>query len=304
MAAAPLSARADPAVADQAADLFRQGREAMKGGNYGGACALFEASHRVDPAPGTLLNVAFCSEKLGRLRRAAEALESFLATTDAADERRTRAAALLADVTERTPRVSIRLPTWVARDAQVLVDGDSIAPEQWKAAVRLDPGRHVIEVRVPRSADQRRTLEVKERDRLVETFEFPRTSEPKRDSNPRTRTRMPARNDLPAAFYVSLGVGVGGLVTAAGSSAIVLLEESTVEKECDGPDNKQCSPAGIEAGERGKRFLTVQAVSLPIGVAGMALAGYLWFSAKRDASAKVGIAVAPTHTMLSTSVTF
>ena len=280
----------------------------MKGGNYGGACALFEASHRVAPAPGTLLNVAMCSEKLGRLRRAAEALESFLATTDSADKRRTRAAALLADVTERTPRVSIRLPKWVSRDAQVLVDGESIAPEQWKAAVRLDPGRHVLEVRVPRSADQRRTLEVKERDRLVETFEFPRTPEPKRDSDPlprtRTRTGTRTRGELPAAFYVSLGVGVGGLITAAGSSAIVLLEESTVEKECDGPDNKECSPAGMEAGDRGRRFVTVQAVALPIGVAGMALAGYLWFSAKRDASAKVGIAVAPSHTMLSTSVTF
>jgi hypothetical protein len=300
--AAVRDARADPATVDQApvdqaAELFRQGREAMKGGNYRGACALFEASQRLDPAPGTLLNVAVCSEKLGRLRRATTALEAFLATVNSADDRRARAAALLADVSERTPRVSIRVPAWASARAQVLVDGEGIAPEVWKAAMPLDPGRHVLEVRVPSGADQRRTLEVKERDRLVETFVFSQTRAPKADRHA-SPTR---RGDLPAAFYVSLGVGVGGLVAAAGARAIVMQEAATVEKECE---NKQCNPAGLEAGERGKRFLTVGAVALPIGVAGTALAGYLWFRGKPGASPSVGITVAPTQAVLSAAGTF
>jgi hypothetical protein len=296
-------AKADPATVDQApvdqaAELFRQGREAMKGGNYGAACALFEASQRLDPAPGTLLNVAVCSEKLGRLRRAATALEAFLVTVNSADERRARAAALLADVSERTPRVSIRVPAWASARAQVLVDGEGIAPEIWKAAMPLDPGRHVLEVRVPSAADQRRTLEVKERDRLVETFVFSHRPAPK--AAPRASSTR-GRGDLPAAFYVSLAIGVGGLVTAAGANAIVLQEAATVEKECV---NKKCKPAGIEAGERGRRFQTVAAVALPLGVAGTALAGYLWLSARQDTSSRVGIAVTPTHTLLSAAGSF
>jgi hypothetical protein len=297
MAMAPHVAKADPSEIHHAADLFQQGREAMKGGNYGGACALFEASHRVEPAPGTLLNVAVCSEKLGRLRRAAKALEDFLATSDAADERRPRAQALLADVTERTPRVSIRLPAWASSRAEVLVDGEGISPAVWKAAMHLDPGRHVLEVRVPQAPDQRRTLEVKERDRLVETFVFSYTPEPQRDPPPPPRRR----EELPPAFFISLGVGVAGLVTAAGSGAIVLLERSTVEDQCD---FKKCSPAGLKAGERGKRFETVGAVALPVGVAGVALAGYLWLNTKKDAKTKVGISVAGSHTMLSATGSF
>jgi hypothetical protein len=304
MAMAPHFAKADPSEIHHAADLFQQGREAMKGGNYGGACALFEASHRVEPAPGTLLNVAVCSEKLGRLRRAAKALEDFLETSDAADERRPRAEALLADVTERTPRVSIRLPAWASSEAEVLVDGEGISPAVWKAAMHLDPGRHVLEVRVPRAPDQRRTVEVKERDRLVETFVFPHTPAPQRD-----RIRPPRRREeLPAAFFISLGVGVGGLVTAAGSGAIVLMERKTVEEQCDpappGSRLKPCSPAGIEAGERGSRFETVGAVALPVGVAGVALAGYLWLSTKSAAKTKIGISVAGSHTMLSATGSF
>jgi hypothetical protein len=294
---APYGAKADPAAVDQGTDLFRQGREAMKGGNYGAACALFEASQRVHPAPGTLLNVAVCSEKLGRLRRASEALKAFLTTADSADERRARAGALLADVTERTPRISVRVPEWAAVGAQVLVDGESIAPEVWKTAMPLDPGRHVLEVRVPRAPDQRRTLEVKERDRLVETFVFSQGPKPKPDPRP-----LPSeRKDLPAAFYISLGIGVGGLLTAAGAGAIVLQEGATVEEQCI---NKDCYPAGMEAGKRGKRFQTVATVALPVGVAGMALASYLWFSAKKKSSPSVGIGVAPTHAVLSATGTF
>jgi hypothetical protein len=295
----PYVAKADPSEIHQAADLFQKGREAMKGGNYGGACALFEASHRVEPAPGTLLNVAVCSEKLGRLRRAAKALEDFLETSDAADERRPRAEALLADVTERTPRVSIRLPAWASSGAEVLVDGEGISPAVWKAAMHLDPGRHVLEVRVPHAPDQRRTVEVKERDRLVETFVFSQEPDAEKDSGPEPRGRR--REELPTAFFISLGVGVGGLVAAAGSGAIVLLERATVEDQCE---FKKCSPAGLEAGERGKRFETVGAVALPVGVAGTALAGYFWLNTKKDAKTKIGISVAGSHTMLSATGSF
>jgi hypothetical protein len=288
-----LTARADPPPVDQAADLFRQGREAMKGGNYGGACALFEASQRVEPAPGTLLNLAVCSEKLGRLRRAAQALEAFLAATEAADERRPRAAALLADVLARTPRVSVRVPDSAPVGVRVLVDGERIAPETWKAAMALDPGPHVLEVRAPGGPDQRRTLELRERDRLVETFAFPKAEEPERAPRP-----LPPRSDeLPAAFYISLGVGIGGLVTAAGSGAVVLRQRATVEEHCK---NKQCDVEGIAAGEQGRRFETIGAIALPVGVAGMALAGYLWLTTKRqDPSTTIGVALSPSQAIVS-----
>lgn len=268
----------------------------MKVGNYGSACALFEASQRVDPAPGTLLNVAVCSERLGRLRRAESALKAFLETADPADERRSRASVLLADVIERTPRVSIRIPAWAAAQAQVLVDGDAVAPGVLKAPVLLDPGRHVLEIRVPGAGDQRRTLEMKERDRLVEAFAFTEPRQVRRDR----RALPPAQDGLPAAFYISLGVGVGGLVTAAGAGAIVLRQHATVEKHCE---NKKCDEEGIAAGKQGNRFEMVAAIALPVGVAGLALAGYLLFSNKKEAKASstIGIAVAPGQAVLSGS---
>src|SRR5262249_26050543 len=52
----------------KAADaLFKEGRAAFDKGDYPTACAKFEASLVVDPAIGTLLNLAVCEEKIGKL---------------------------------------------------------------------------------------------------------------------------------------------------------------------------------------------------------------------------------------------
>ena len=65
LTAAP--ALADTTTSGAAAEvLFEQGRVLMNEGKTEEACAKFAASQRIDPAPGTLLRYADCSEKLGR----------------------------------------------------------------------------------------------------------------------------------------------------------------------------------------------------------------------------------------------
>jgi hypothetical protein len=61
------AASADSAAAEA---LFREGRDAAKHGDLETACADFAESQRLDPAPGTLLNLAECEEKLGRVASA------------------------------------------------------------------------------------------------------------------------------------------------------------------------------------------------------------------------------------------
>ncbi|MFO0567610.1 MAG: hypothetical protein U0263_18270 [Polyangiaceae bacterium] len=49
--------------------LFNAGRDAVKAGDYPTACAKFRESNRLDPAPGTVLNLADCEEHLGHVDR-------------------------------------------------------------------------------------------------------------------------------------------------------------------------------------------------------------------------------------------
>src|SRR5687768_5789067 len=57
----------DPAAAEA---LYRAGRDAAKKGDWEKACAQFAESQRLDPAPGTLLNLADCEERRGLIASA------------------------------------------------------------------------------------------------------------------------------------------------------------------------------------------------------------------------------------------
>ena len=46
--------------------LFNEGRKLAASGKYADACPKFEASQKLDPGLGTLLNLAECYEKIGK----------------------------------------------------------------------------------------------------------------------------------------------------------------------------------------------------------------------------------------------
>src|SRR5205085_12007916 len=53
----------DPVAAEA---LFRDGRDAFKKGDWATACPKFAESQRLDPATGTLFNLADCEEHAGK----------------------------------------------------------------------------------------------------------------------------------------------------------------------------------------------------------------------------------------------
>src|SRR5262245_20159289 len=65
----PAVSRADEAE-DRADRLFRQAQEKMAANEIDAACRLFAQSLEADRAIGTLLNLAVCHEKQGRLATA------------------------------------------------------------------------------------------------------------------------------------------------------------------------------------------------------------------------------------------
>jgi tetratricopeptide (TPR) repeat protein len=135
------SARAGDTAAAEA--LFAEARQLMAQGKYAEACPKLESSNRIDPATGTLLNLASCYEKLGKT---ATAWATYLQVAGSpqsglrADYARQRADALLPTL----PKLTIRAPNAPA-DAHVTRDGIAVPVGAFGAPIPVDPGHHVIE---------------------------------------------------------------------------------------------------------------------------------------------------------------
>jgi hypothetical protein len=269
----------------------------MKSGDYAGACSRFSASQGMKPAAGTSLNLAVCHNKLGQLRDALRSLHEFLRRADATDDRRSRATVLLADIEQRMPRLELRARSRIPAGARIVLDGQAISSERLRLPLALDPGEHVLELTAPGHGQERRTFEIKERERRVEAVVFTRTDPvaPPAPSRPIPQADRP----LPALFYVSLGVGVAGLLTAAGSGLIVLQQRGVMDDSCN-DKTKECTREGLSAEDQARRYSIVNTVAWGVGVAGTAFAGYLLFDNKRRGTAPpIDVAVGSSHAILS-----
>ncbi|HKQ68557.1 MAG TPA: tetratricopeptide repeat protein, partial [Polyangiaceae bacterium] len=100
---------ADPALAQA---LFEQARALMSTGQYPEACAKLAESHRLDPASGTLLNLAVCHEKQGRTATAWAEYNDVLAISrkDGSAERQHIASARIKDLGPKLCRLTVVAP--------------------------------------------------------------------------------------------------------------------------------------------------------------------------------------------------
>jgi hypothetical protein len=122
----------------------------FEAGSTHDACEKFAESMKLDPANGTLQNLALCHEKEGKTasawREFTELEERATRDHQAARERlgRDRAAAL----SPRLSRLSLSMQGDVT-PAEIRVDGTPLARDTWANAIAIDPGEHSIALSAP-----------------------------------------------------------------------------------------------------------------------------------------------------------
>lgn len=139
----------DPAARKRADKLFEDGRKYLANGEYSLACTAFEQSQAVDAAVGTQLNIALCYEKWGKLAAAYRAyLEAERQARETRDKRSTVARTRASDLEPKLARLRVTVPDGIDRYAIYLLDATEIDVAAFEDELVLDPGTHVIEVRV------------------------------------------------------------------------------------------------------------------------------------------------------------
>lgn len=146
-AAGTAAAQSDnKALAEQ---LFAQGKELSKAGDWAAACPKFEASLRYDPALGTRLNLATCYEKVGKI---ASAWALYKESADLArkagdDKRRAFAAKQVSSLEPRLPRLSVTATA--TPGLTVTRNGTTIDAVLFGTPAFVDPGEYEIVASAP-----------------------------------------------------------------------------------------------------------------------------------------------------------
>jgi hypothetical protein len=152
-----------------AEQAFLDGRALLDEGKHAEACVKFETSIRLDPeAAGTLLNLGLCNERLGKtatalawFRRAQfRAAESGM--TDYEDVAKNSTFSL----SVRVPTIRITV-TDAPPNSPVFVDDKQI-PDVELGKVEIDPGTHVIELRIAGKPPVRAEITIKDGEQDVE----------------------------------------------------------------------------------------------------------------------------------------
>ncbi|MGK3982188.1 hypothetical protein WME99_04085 [Sorangium sp. So ce136] len=148
-----LALAVSPGVAFAQADaLLEQGKQLMKKGKLADACPKIEESYRLSPRSATLLALATCHEKQGKLATAwAEYIDLGAAARKEGNKRlEADAKARGAKLELRLPRLTLNVPRAAAVEGlEVTLDGEPVDSAAWGQARPIDPGEHKVSASAP-----------------------------------------------------------------------------------------------------------------------------------------------------------
>jgi hypothetical protein len=290
-------ARADDSAAAQA--LFDQAKKSMAAHRYAEACPKLEESLRLQEAVGTLLNLADCYEKEGKLASAWSKYLEVATKARAAGQQararigRDRAAAL-------APKLSnlvIDVATSRADGLEIRRDGTLVGEAEWGTAIPADAGIHTIEASAPARkpwsdtvvvTDGATTARVSVPDLARIPVEAPAaTAAPVPESVPPEPVPAPSEsrhhgNGLKVAALVAGGVGIAGVGVGSVFGVMSMIDHNDASNLCPAPGPCRGS-SGVDAWHNAYDAGNVATIAFIAGGAGLAAGTVLWVLAAKSA---------------------
>jgi tetratricopeptide (TPR) repeat protein len=163
LALAPAVCAQSETRAAVAEGLYRQARDLMLAGKYDEACPKFAESQRLDPATGTLLNLAACHEKQGKLATAwieySDAL--FAARRDGREDRVEYARGRAAELEPKLSRLTLQLDAGADHAGlEIELDGATLGRAVIGASMPIDPGQHTLRASAPGKKPWTQAIEI------------------------------------------------------------------------------------------------------------------------------------------------
>ena len=273
-----------------AQSLFEDGRRLMEAGDFTHACPKLAESQALDPSGGTLLNLAVCHEKQGRLATAWSDFKEALsvARRDNRADRFEVAREHLASLEPRVPWLTIQV-AGAQPEQQVLLDGAAVRSAAWGTPIAIDPGPHRLESSAAGHVTWTGPLEMAVAERKVMVI-----PELALDTSPALAPPHATNPDKPPATtehsnvlgWAVLGTGVVALGVGTYFGVSAISKQNKVDDECQ--THQTCSPAGVDLSHDANAAAWASNIGLGVGIVGVVVGGYLLLSA--PGSAKPGTA--------------
>lgn len=266
--------------------LFRAGLAARNKGDWNTALSKFKASMDLDPAVGTLINIAKCHEHEGKLAAAYSDLKRALVLnrgTPGAQRKKElerTARGLLIDLEPRISKLTI-----VVRERP---NGLKITRDEMDVvaalgdALPVDPGVHEIQASAPGFVEEKHTVTLVEGESATVELSLVRKTVSKRQ----------------VATYVAGGVGVAGLVLGGVMGAVVISKKGEYDANCGESGgfvhSLDCTKAGLAVVEAAKTPSLLSTIGFGAGIAGGVTAAVLMATERKrtsGASEKVHVGI-------------
>ena len=312
--------------------LFDEGRSLSEAREYDKACAKFKESQRLDPATGTLLNLAICYEKAGRLATAWTTWREAASSARAANQldREEHARDMAKKIEGKLARLTLtvngtnNLPQgfWVTQD------GTAQPQAAWGVSLPIDGGAHHFEAGAPGFLTWRSDVQVKDGQTLTVTVpilalegipvagaavaaetdpEEAQAEEAGDSSDEDEADQGAARSGAKKALRIAgIALTAGGAVSIAaggifGIRAFALNEQS--KNHCSDVDSNQCSLDGTEIRDKALNAATVSNILVGVGAAALTT-GIVFLVVSKKRSAEVAFSPTPFGGHLSVGGSF
>jgi hypothetical protein len=286
LTATPAIAAPGPAKGASAQADFDAAQRLFDAGQHQDALSRFRKAYGASGSPNAHLMIARCLLALGK---PVEAYEEMAATTREAATKaeadpkyeltRDAAASELARLERRVGKIVVALAEPFA-GASVTINGAPLAAARLGAPVAVEPGPMVVEASRPGEAPVRREISISagETKTVALSFSKSTTAEgteagPRSEPLPLSPSGAESGGGVRRLGFVTVGVGVAGIVVFGVAAGLAKGQYSSLEEECGG---KRCTdPKYADVVDSGKRLTTIANVGLVVGVAGLVGGGLM-----------------------------
>jgi hypothetical protein len=255
--------------------LFEEGRKLMKDGKPAEACPKFEASQKIDPAPGTLLNLGVCHAQTGKTATAWIELNESIARAKK-DGRNDRLQIAQDELAKLEPKLSKLVVVVDAANAPpdlaVTLDGKPLAAGAWGVEFNVDPGPHGVSASAAGKQTWSTTVDVG----LV--ADRKRVEVPALAANTNAtggETVVDVRSPNRTWAYVIGGFGI----VATGVGTYFAIHAHSLRNDADAAFAAN-DPSAPDKGDQTRTAITFARVGLGVGLVSLAASAVLFVSAK------------------------